>query len=96
MHYNENAGRPQTENKKGTREFAITFSKYKKEGYIVRKVLTDWIYNYVDQLFDLLLLRLQSKDIPQQQAIQLPVLLCAIFGKPYKDVAIAEHTSRFK
>ena len=48
MHYNENAGRPQKKNRKGTREFAITFPKYKKGGYIVRKALTDCTYNYVD------------------------------------------------
>ena len=39
MHYNENAGRLQKKNKKGTQEFTINFPKYKKGGYIVLKGL---------------------------------------------------------
>ena len=44
MHCNENAGRPRRTNKRGSLEFAIAFPKYKKEGYIVRTILTDCTY----------------------------------------------------
>ena len=64
MHYNENAGRPQHKNKRGSLEFAIAFPKYKTGGYIVRKILTDCTYCYIDKLVDALVSRLQSRDVP--------------------------------
>ena len=94
MHYNENAGRPQRKNKRGSLEFAIAFPKYKKGGYIVRKILTDCTYSYIDKLFDELVSRLQSRDVPEAQ-MELPDPLCASFDKPNKEDAVAKHTSRF-
>ena len=96
MHYNENAGRHQCQNKKGKPEFTIAFPKYKKGGYIVRKILTECTYNYVDRLFNALVSRLISQeDVPEQQAIKSPPPLCINFEKPNKEIAIEEHTSRF-
>ncbi len=37
MHYNENAGRPQCQNKKGKPEFTIAFPKYKKVAILLEK-----------------------------------------------------------
>ena len=73
MHYNENAERHQCQNKKGTPEFTIAFPKYKKGGYILRKILTECTYNYVDRLFNALVSRLIShEDGPEQLAMRSP------------------------
>ena len=69
-------------------------SKHKKGGYIVRKILTDCTYSYVDKLFDALVSRLQSRDVLEAQ-IELPAPMCASFDKPNKEDAVAKHTSRF-
>ena len=96
MHYNENAGRRQCQNKKGKPEFTIAFPKYKKGGYIVRKVRTMCTYNYVDELFNALVSRLISpEDIHEQQDMKSPPPLCSNFDIPNKEVAVEEHTSRF-
>ena len=39
MHYNENSSRNQQQNKQGELQYAITFLRYKKGGYIVRRIL---------------------------------------------------------
>ena len=96
MHYNENAERQQCQKKKGTPECTIAFPKYKKGGYIVRKILTECTYNYVDRLFNALVSRLIShEDGPEQLAMKSPPPLCINFDKPNKEIAIEEHTSRF-
>ena len=96
MHYNENAGRHQCQNKKGKPEFTIAFPKYKKGGYIARKILTECTGDYVDRLFNALVSRLISQeDVPEQQAMKSPPSLCINFDKPNKEVAIEVHTSRF-
>ena len=96
MHYNENTGRHQCQTKKGKPEFTIAFPKYKKGGYIVRKILTECTYNYVDRLFTALISRLISQeDVPEEQAIISPPPLCINFEKPNKKIAMEEHTSRF-
>ena len=48
MHYNENSGREQQQNKEGDLQYAIAFPKYNKGGYIVRKILVDCTYDYAD------------------------------------------------
>jgi len=81
---------------KGTPEFTSAFPKYKKGGYIVRKILTESTYNYVDRLFNALVSRLIShEDGPEQLAMKSPPPLCINFDKPNKEIAIEEHTSRF-
>ena len=73
MHYNGNAERRQCQNKKGTAELTIAFPKFEKGGYIVRKILTECTYNYVDRLFNALVSRLISQeDGPEQLAMKSP------------------------
>ena len=50
LHYNENCGRRQAKNLQGRPLFKIVFPKYKKGGYIVRKVLSKPTYKYIDRL----------------------------------------------
>ena len=45
LHYNENAGRKQAVNKQGEERYDILFPKYKKGGYIVRKVTVNPTYS---------------------------------------------------
>ena len=44
LHFNENAGREQAVNREGNLEYKIVFPKYKKGGFIVRKITTDCTY----------------------------------------------------
>lgn len=41
LHFNENANRKQAVTKKGEERYDIVFPKYKKGGYVVRKVVED-------------------------------------------------------
>ena len=44
LHFNENASREQAVTKKGDECYDITFPKFKKGGYIVKKILADPTY----------------------------------------------------
>lgn len=44
LHFNENAGREQSTTKIGEKQYNVVFPKYKRGGYIVRKVLVDPTY----------------------------------------------------
>ena len=44
LHFNENASREQARNREGSLEYKIVFPKYKKGGFIVRKITTDCTY----------------------------------------------------
>lgn len=44
LHHNENADRPQTHTKSGEKRYSVLYPKYKKGGYIVRKVSVDPTY----------------------------------------------------
>lgn len=46
LHFNENASREQAVTKKGDERYDITFPKFKKGGYIVKKILADPTYGY--------------------------------------------------
>ena len=41
LHYNENSKRGQAKTKTGDKRYAVQFPKYKKGGYIVRKLLAE-------------------------------------------------------
>ena len=45
LHYNENAGRKQAVTRQGEERYDILFPKYKKGGYVVRKVTVDPTYS---------------------------------------------------
>ena len=59
MHYNENSGRNQQQNKQGELQYAITFPNAKKGGYIVRRILGKGTYNYAETSFERLTEKLQ-------------------------------------
>ena len=44
LHYNENSKRGQAKTKTGEKRYAVHFPKYKKGGYIVRKLLAECTY----------------------------------------------------
>ena len=44
LHFNENSNQKQAITKKGERQFSIVFPKYKKGGYIVKKVTEEATY----------------------------------------------------
>ena len=44
LHYNENSKRGQAKTKTGNKRYAVHFPKYKKGGYIVRKLLAECTY----------------------------------------------------
>ena len=44
MHYNENGSKRQARTKTGEACYTILFPKYKKGGYIVRKIMEDSTY----------------------------------------------------
>ena len=41
IHFNENTNRKQAVTKQGTRRYDVVFPKYKKGGYVVKKVLVN-------------------------------------------------------
>ena len=47
LHFNENTNRVQAVMKQGTRRYDVVFPKYKKGGYMVKKVLTNATYGKV-------------------------------------------------
>ena len=95
MHYNENSGRSQQRNKQGALQYAIAFPKYKKGGYIVRKILSNCTYNYVETLFKGLIENLQQRDSNECVDESNPPPLCSSYAHPDKTAAVKEHTSRF-
>ena len=44
LHYNKNSKREQAKTKTGNKRYAVHFPKYKKGGYIVRKLLAECTY----------------------------------------------------
>ena len=44
LHFNENANREQSRTKEGEEQYDIVFPKYKKGGYIVKKVISNPTY----------------------------------------------------
>ena len=98
LHYNENAGRAQHKNQDGKLAFKIRYPKYKKGGYIVRKVLEDRTYNYIEELWNQVVNQCQKVSQERKaaaQAITLPPTLCANYPHPDKETAIREHNTRY-
>lgn len=53
LHFNENSGRAQAVTKQGSKRFDVIFPKYKKGGYVVRKVLVNATYGKPRPVFKL-------------------------------------------
>ena len=47
LHFNENVNRTQAVTKQGTRRYDVVFPKYRKGGYIVKKILVNATYGKV-------------------------------------------------
>ena len=95
MHYNENSCRQQQQNKEGDLQYAIVFPKYKKGGHIVRKILVDCTYNYVDVLFSELITTVQEPNRGNHDIVDTPPPLCSNYVRPDKDTTVAQHAARF-
>ncbi len=95
MHYNENSGRSQQQSKKGELQYAIAFPKYKRGGYIFRKILSNCTYNYVEALFEELIENLQQQHVNDCVEESNPPPLCTSYTHPTKAKAVKEHTTRF-
>eukprot|EP00112_Aurelia_sp_Birch-Aquarium-sp1_P006941 Seg1758.1 transcript_id=Seg1758.1/GoldUCD/mRNA.D3Y31 product="hypothetical protein" protein_id=Seg1758.1/GoldUCD/D3Y31 len=95
MHYNENSGRSQQQNKQGALQYAIAFPRYKKGGYIVRRILSNCTYNYVEALFEGLIENLQQRDINESVERSNPPPLCSSYTHPDETTAVKENTTRF-
>lgn len=93
IHYNENKDREQALTKPGDPRYSIEFPKYKKGGHIVRKILCNPTYNYVEELFEELF-----KSVKSSHYIELPSPpppLCSQYDHPEKDTAVSAFQSRF-
>ena len=44
LHFNENTKRSQAVTKQGTRRYDVVYPKYKKGGYVVKKILENATY----------------------------------------------------
>lgn len=99
LHYNENGWRKQQCKADGEQCFVIKYPKYKKGGYIVKKVLKEGTYEYVDTIWREVELECYTQShIRKANAAQvvLPPTLCANFVHPDKDEAIKRQASRFQ
>ena len=47
LHFNENTNRNQAATKQGTKRYDVVFPKYKKGGYVVKKILVNATYGKV-------------------------------------------------
>ena len=46
LHFNENSSRSQAVTKQGTRRYDVVYPKYKKGGYVVKKILENATYGW--------------------------------------------------
>ena len=72
----------------------ITFPKYKKGGYIVRKLMEDCTYGYMDCLFEELIGVVNLEQEPVVSSPNSPNL-CSSFIRPEKAAAVAQHKTTF-
>ena len=93
-HFNENSKQQQYQNQQGESQYTITFPKYKKGGCIVRKLMEDCTYGYMDYLFEELIgiVNLEQEPVVLSPA---PPILCSSFIRPEKAAAVAQHKTRF-
>uniref|UniRef100_A0A1X7TXK2 Mutator-like transposase domain-containing protein n=1 Tax=Amphimedon queenslandica TaxID=400682 RepID=A0A1X7TXK2_AMPQE len=95
LHYNENSARLQSKTKSGENRFSISYPKYKKGGYIVRKIMDNPTYDYVKVLFQLAIENLEKSNRATSLTNVEPTPLCANYEHPNKEDAIKKHQSRF-
>ncbi|KAM9328821.1 uncharacterized protein KZ484_020184 isoform 2-T2 [Pholidichthys leucotaenia] len=96
MHFNENAERAQKTTVAGKEKFGLYFPKWKKGGYVVRKLLGDPTFDYAADVVTEVLALCQSGDEDQPAYhIEEPLPLSSDFHHPDKDTAVAERYSRY-
>nr|XP_026695493.1 uncharacterized protein LOC113475505 [Ciona intestinalis] len=99
LHFNENAHRAQSVTKDGVPVYGIHYPKYKKGGYIVRKVIQEATYEYVGDLLQIVKSicqrdnNLEVEETLTDETTRLP--LSSSCEKPDRDSAIKNHVSRF-
>ncbi|XP_063730598.1 uncharacterized protein LOC134858557 [Eleginops maclovinus] len=100
LHFNENANREQRSRHDGEMMFNLRYPKYKKGGYIVRKVLQEPSFGYAEELMRMVEAMCRGEDyngddfdIPDPSPVTEP--LNASFEKPDKRAAVNAHMTRF-
>ena len=98
---NENCGQRQAKNSQGRPLFKVVFPKYKKGGYIVRKVLSNPTYKYVDRLMCSVIEGCQQPlaqraHTSELQIAEEPPSLSSVWERPEKDEAVQQHLRRFE
>ena len=99
LHYNENASRGQMYTKSGNPVFQISYPKYKKGQHIVRKVLKNQTFEYMDKIWFEAIVECEISRTNRKEAARktvFPPTLCDKFEKPDKETAVRKHCSRFK
>ncbi|KAM9364116.1 uncharacterized protein KZ484_010411 isoform 1-T1 [Pholidichthys leucotaenia] len=95
MHYIENAARGQATTRDGRGMFSLHFPEYKKGAPVVKKIMQNATFAYVDQLMAEVKELCSTPVDEREPDIQIPSSLCAGFHHPCKQEAIKEHRSRF-
>ena len=100
MHYNENAQREQAVTKDGKARHSVHFPKYKKGGYIVRKLVNKTTYGYVDSLMEQVVCECFSTRVTRKppntiRCTSTPNFVASAYTRPEKAAAVQEHLSRF-
>lgn len=95
LHYNENSGRKQAETKEGEKRYALLYPKYKGGGHIVRKLMEECTFGYVDELLTKLWEIVENPGSVKTVRVTSPPPLCSAYEQPEKSKAINEHKSRF-
>ncbi|XP_063751869.1 THAP domain-containing protein 10-like [Eleginops maclovinus] len=100
FHNTENANREQRSRHDGEMMFNLRYPKYKKGGYIVRKVLQEPSFGYAEELMRMVEAMCRGEDyngddfdIPDPSPVTEP--LNASFEKPDKRAAVNAHMTRF-
>jgi hypothetical protein len=95
LHFNENSNCEQAVTKEGDEQYDVVFPKYKKGGYIVRKVVEKPTYGYIQELLRKAVELCEREETEQSSSI-LPEPLSSGYDHPHKAEAIRRHKSRFK
>ncbi|XP_066275661.1 uncharacterized protein [Branchiostoma lanceolatum] len=102
LHFNENAPRTQAKRMRdGGDMYSLHYPKYKKGGYIVRKVLEKATFVYAKELMKRVEAMCCGEDYDGDMleglvvAAPVPPPLNATFEKPQKEAAVREHVARF-
>ncbi|XP_064651530.1 uncharacterized protein LOC135502532 [Lineus longissimus] len=92
LHFNENSGRDQAKLKNGEEQFNISFPKFKKGDFSVKRVLTKCTFNYVTELQKEVCRIIRAGEICQNEEPPPPPLSSA-FEHPDKQEAINKYRS---